>query len=66
MVFIHTGGNMTERREFKLSDPDRIKFVRDSLIIWMKNNDIEMFEVNRAIAMILREEDDVRKTRALK
>jgi len=57
---------MTEKKEFQLSDPNRIKLVRDSLIIWMNNNKIEMFEVNRAIAMILREEDETRKTRAIK
>jgi len=57
---------MTQRKEFELSDPNRIKFVRDSLITWMKNNNIEMFEVNRAIAMRLREQDDERKTRKMK
>ena len=57
---------MTQRKEFELSDAYRITFVRDSLSIWMKNNNIEMFEVNRAIAMILREQDDERKVRKMK
>lgn len=66
MVRKNTGGNMTQRKEFELSDTYRIKFVRDSLAIWMKNNAIELFEVNRAIAMLLREQDDERRTRAMK
>ena len=57
---------MTQRKEFELSDAYRIKFVRDSLAIWMKNNNIEMFEVYRAIAMLLREQDDERKVRKMK
>jgi hypothetical protein len=57
---------MKDRKDFELSDTNRIKFVRDSLAIWMKNNAIELFEVKRGIAMLLREQDDERKTRAMK
>jgi hypothetical protein len=55
-----------DRKDFELSKTDRIKFVRDSLAIWMKNNGIELFEIKRAIAMLYREEDDAKKTRAMK
>ena len=55
-----------DRKDFELSEANRIKLVRDSLVVWMKNNGIELFEVKRAIAMLYREEDDNRKTRAMK
>jgi len=57
---------MKDRKDFELSDTNRIKFVRDSLVIWMKNNNIEMFEVNRAIAMLLRINDEERIANAMR
>jgi hypothetical protein len=52
--------------EFKLSDPDRIRLVRDSLVLWMKNNNFEVYEVRRALAMSLRIDDEDRKEKAMR
>ena len=49
---------MTNPTDFKLSDPQRIKLVRDWLVIGMKNNQINIFEVRRAMAMLLREDSE--------
>lgn len=54
-----------ERPDFDLSPPERIRFVRDSLIIWMKNNQIAMFEISRAMVMLMRETDEQRRADAL-
>lgn len=51
---------MTDHPSFALSDRDRIHLVRDSLAIWMKNNNFALYEINRAIAMLLREDDELR------
>jgi hypothetical protein len=55
---------MTDREDFKLSDPLRIKTVCLSLQAWMKKNDVKLFEINRAIAMLLRFEDENRASQA--
>ena len=52
--------------EFHLSDTNRITLVRDSLVIWMKNNNIEMFEIRRAMAMLLREDEENRIAKRMK
>lgn len=49
---------MTNPTDFTLSDPQRIKIVRDWLVIGMKNNQISIFEVRRAMAMLLREDSE--------
>lgn len=54
-----------DRPDYNLSDINRIRFVRDSLALWLKNNRIEMYELNRAIAMLMREADEQRKREAL-
>lgn len=54
------------RPEDKLSDPNRIKLVRDSLVLWMKNNNFEVYEVRRALAMSLRIDDEDRVAKAMR
>lgn len=56
---------MDDRPDFKLSDDKRIKIVRDWLAIGMKNQDFQLHEVRRAIAMLLREDDERRREEAL-
>jgi len=52
--------------EFKLSNSNRIRLVRDSLVLWMKNNNFEVYEVRRALAMSLRIDDEDRKEKAMR
>ena len=52
---------MTERKDYHLSEPQRIQIVRDWLAIGMKNNDIQLHEVRRAMAMLMREDDEQRR-----
>jgi hypothetical protein len=47
-----------ERPEFKESDPLRIKMVCLAFKNWMKNNNIELYEVTRAIALLDRENEE--------
>jgi hypothetical protein len=54
-----------DKPEFSLSDPSRIKFVRDSIYIWATNNKIELYEIRRAIAMLLREHSEAQTQKAL-
>jgi hypothetical protein len=51
---------MADHPSFALSDQARIRLIRDGLAIWMKNNDYALYEINRAIAMLLREDDERR------
>jgi hypothetical protein len=55
-----------DKPEFKLSDPDRIRLIKDSLMLWMKNNNFELYEVRRALAMTLRIDDEDRVTKAMR
>jgi hypothetical protein len=57
---------MDSKPEFKLSDPDRIRLIKDSLMLWMKNNNFELYEVRRALAMTLRIDDEDRVTKAMR
>lgn len=57
---------MKDRADFKLSDPVRIKMVLLSLQTWMNKNKVELFEVNRAIAMMLRQEDEAKSADAMR
>lgn len=49
---------------YELSDPARIRMVRDSLAIWAKNNGIEPYEIRRAMALLMREQDQNRGRKA--
>jgi hypothetical protein len=51
---------MADHPSFALSDQARIRLVRDGLALWMNNNKFALYEVNRAIAMLLREDDERR------
>ena len=54
-----------DRPEYSLSEVKRIAFVRDQLMLWLLNNKIELYELNRAIAMELRLQDERRTERAM-
>ena len=56
---------MTDRPDFHLSDDRRILIVRDWLALGMKNNDFQLHEIRRAIAMLLRQDDERRREEAL-
>lgn len=49
---------------YDLSDPARIKQVRDQLALWLTNNAVELHELRRALAMLLREDDERKKKEA--
>lgn len=54
-----------DRPDFTLSEQKRIALVHSMLLLWMKNNDIQMFEVKRAIAMNMRLEDERKHEQAI-
>ena len=56
---------MFDHPSYTLSDPARIQLIRDMLVLWLRNNSIELWELNRAIAMLMRESDDRRKQEAI-
>lgn len=50
-----------DRPDFVLSDAARIKFVRNLLAALMQLNKVELYEVRRAIALMMQESDEKRK-----
>ena len=54
-----------DRPDFNLSPEDRIRIVHDSLALWMRNNNIALHEVRRALAMMMRLSDEQRHQAAL-
>jgi hypothetical protein len=56
---------MKDHPEFELSDPDRIELIHKKLLLWLKENKIGIFELNRALALELRLQDERRKAEGL-
>jgi hypothetical protein len=55
-----------DRPDFILSEQKRIAYIHNELMDWLKARGFEMFELNRAVAMHMRLQDEKKHEEAIR